>query len=220
MVGQQLSQTNEKCYSVRCDPFYHYFTDLNTAPVSNSHIAKEEGPASMPSPEAEATRTAPPRPHHCGAKDFASRRKPTQICVPMACYPKCLLTLRLLLEPDFLTNLHCALPILGLGLPLHELLEIASIGNKWLLLAACVLSIYHRVGRTSIIATANRGINGWIFLNFQQKHIWFSSTPPARLIQLLTKGEMVEFLMSPNSKSRILLAEWLLSNDEMLLEEG
>ena len=30
MVGQQLSQTNEKCYSVRCDPFYHYFTDLNT----------------------------------------------------------------------------------------------------------------------------------------------------------------------------------------------
>ena len=65
----------------------------------------------------------------------------------MACYPKCLLTLRLLLEPVFFTNLHCALsilsfglllhepvfftnlhcalPILGLGLPLHEVLEIA-----------------------------------------------------------------------------------------------
>ena len=34
MVGQQLSQTNEKCYSIRRDPFYHYFTDLNTACVS------------------------------------------------------------------------------------------------------------------------------------------------------------------------------------------
>ena len=34
MVGQQLSQTNEKCYSVRCNSFYHYFTDLNTARVN------------------------------------------------------------------------------------------------------------------------------------------------------------------------------------------
>ena len=34
MVGQQLPQTNEKYYSVRCDPFYHYFTDLNTAQLN------------------------------------------------------------------------------------------------------------------------------------------------------------------------------------------
>ena len=35
MVGQQLPQTNEKYYSVQYDPFYHHFTDLNTASVSN-----------------------------------------------------------------------------------------------------------------------------------------------------------------------------------------
>ena len=33
MVGQYLPETNEKCYSVRCDPFYHHFTNLNTASV-------------------------------------------------------------------------------------------------------------------------------------------------------------------------------------------
>ena len=58
--------------------------------------------ALTPSPEAEATRTAqpagtggraapttaPPRPHHCGVEDFASQRKPMQICVPFGLLPK------------------------------------------------------------------------------------------------------------------------------------
>ena len=38
MVGQQLPQTNEKYYSVRCDFFYHHFTDLNTTYVTSDLI--------------------------------------------------------------------------------------------------------------------------------------------------------------------------------------
>ena len=36
MIGQQLPQINENatvCYSIRCDSFYHHFTDVNTAIV-------------------------------------------------------------------------------------------------------------------------------------------------------------------------------------------
>ena len=51
MVGQQLSQTNEKCYSVWCDHFYHYFTDLNTAIiVSGSNSLHSSGLCSAVNP--------------------------------------------------------------------------------------------------------------------------------------------------------------------------
>jgi len=33
------------CYNVRCDPFYHHFTDLNTAIDDNSWFVRNMGPS-------------------------------------------------------------------------------------------------------------------------------------------------------------------------------